>query len=103
MDPTIIVGSAKALGLKVKPAESGQSRPKQPEGGTKRHKEWPTVGASDAPLRGPNILKLHIRVPIGWFPSHCFVWAGFKPFRFSTRITWERRVKPPGPDLIVGH
>jgi hypothetical protein len=82
MDPTIIVGSAKALGLKVKPAESGQSRPEQPEGGTKRHKEWPTVGASDAPLRGPDILK---------------------PFRFSTRITWERRVKPLGPDLIVGH
>jgi hypothetical protein len=35
MDPIIVVGSAKAQGSKAKSAESGQSRPEQPERGTK--------------------------------------------------------------------
>jgi hypothetical protein len=58
--PTIVVGSAKALGSKAKPTESGQSHPEQPERGTKQHKGWPAIGAPGAPSRGPGILKLHI-------------------------------------------
>jgi hypothetical protein len=102
MGPTIVAGSAKAQGLKAKPTESSQSRPEQPERGTKRHKGWPVVGASSALSRGPNILKLRILVPTGMFPSCPFMWAGIEPYGFSTRITRERCVKPPGPNLIQG-
>jgi hypothetical protein len=48
-DPTIDVGYAKAQGSETKPTESGQSRPKQPERGTMRHKGWPIVGTPGAP------------------------------------------------------
>jgi hypothetical protein len=58
--PTIAVGSAKAQGSKAKPTESGESRPEQPERGTKQHKGWPAIGASGAPSRGPSILKVHV-------------------------------------------
>jgi hypothetical protein len=36
------------------------------------------------------------------YESCPFGWAGIEPFRFSPRITRERRVKPPSPDLIGG-
>jgi hypothetical protein len=52
MGPTIAVGSTKAQGSKLKPAESGQSDLEQPERGMKRHKGWPVVGASSAPIEG---------------------------------------------------
>jgi hypothetical protein len=102
MGPTIAMGSANAQGSKAKPAESGQSRPEQPERGTKRHKGWPIDGASGAPSWGPGILKLHIRVSTERFPSRPFAWAGIEPSGFSARIAWKRHVKPPGPDLIGG-
>jgi hypothetical protein len=60
MGPTIAVGFAKAMGSKVKPTESGQSRPEQLERGMKRHKGWRAAAASGAPSRGPDILKLRI-------------------------------------------
>jgi hypothetical protein len=68
----------------------------------KRHKGWPVVGAPGAPLRGPNILKLHICVLVGRFPSRPYMWAGIGTSKFFARITQERRVKPPDPDLITG-
>jgi hypothetical protein len=100
MGPTIAMGSAKAQGSKVKPTESGQSRPEQPEQGTKRHNGWPVAGTSCAPLRGSNILKLRIRVPTRMFPSRPFVWVDIEPSRFSARIARETGVKPPGLNLI---
>jgi hypothetical protein len=60
MGPMIIMGSAKAQGSKAKPDRSGQSRPEQPERGTKRHKGWPVASAPGDPSRGPSILKLRI-------------------------------------------
>jgi hypothetical protein len=90
------------LGFKGETHKSGQSRPEQPKRGTKQHKGWPTAGTSGAPLRGSGILKLRIQVPIGRFPSCPFVWASTEPSVFSARITRERRVKPPGPDLTRG-
>jgi hypothetical protein len=57
---TIVVGSTKAQGSKAKPTESDQSCPEQLERGMKQHNGWPAVGASDAPSRGPDILKLFI-------------------------------------------
>jgi hypothetical protein len=102
MGPTIVVGSTKAQGSKAKPVELGQSRLKQLERGTKRDNGLPVVGTPDAPLRGPNILKLCICVLTRRFPSCPFMWAGIEPSEFPTRITRERRVKPPSLDLIRG-
>jgi hypothetical protein len=60
MGPIVAVGSAKAQGSKENHAKSGQGRLEQPERRTKRHIEWLAVGASGAPSRGPDILKLCI-------------------------------------------
>jgi hypothetical protein len=40
--------------------QSSQSHLEQPERGMKQHKGWLAAGASGAPSRGPDILKLHI-------------------------------------------
>jgi hypothetical protein len=102
MGPTIAMGSAEAQDSKAKPVVSGQSRPEQLERGTKRHKGWLAISTPSAPTRGPNILKLHIRVSIERFPSRPFVWAGIESFGFSAILTQERHVKPLGQDLTEG-
>jgi hypothetical protein len=40
--------------------QSGQSRPEHLEEGVKRPIGWPAADTSEAPSRGPDILKLHI-------------------------------------------
>jgi hypothetical protein len=69
-------GSANSSGFEGKTHQSGQHHPERTERGMERHKWWPTDGASRAPSRGPDILKLDIRVPTGRFPSCPSVWAG---------------------------
>jgi hypothetical protein len=59
--PSMAGGPANSSGFDGKTCQAGQSHPKRPERGTKRHKGWPAAGASGAPLReGAGILKLHI-------------------------------------------
>jgi hypothetical protein len=84
-------GVYQSSGFKGETSQSSHSSLEQPERGTKRHKGWPTPGASRAPLRGPGILKLHISVPTERFPScrpgfpakdypqktHETTWSGF--------------------------
>jgi hypothetical protein len=60
MGPMIAVGSGKAQSSKMKLALSGESCLEQLERGIKQHKGWPAASTSGAPLREPDILKLHI-------------------------------------------
>jgi hypothetical protein len=53
-------GVYQSTGFEGEPTELGQSHPQQPERGLKRHKGSSVAGASGAPSRGPDILKLQI-------------------------------------------
>jgi hypothetical protein len=46
---TWLLWACQCLGFEGETRQSGQSRPKQPERGTKQHKGWPAIGASRAP------------------------------------------------------
>jgi hypothetical protein len=53
-------GAYKCSGFQGETRQIGQSRLEQTEQGVKWHKWWTTYGTSEAPLRRPGILKLHI-------------------------------------------